>query len=89
MEWSDFFFAKKNTISRWWWCTPFIPGVGRQRQADLCELEDILVHRVSSRTANTTQRDSVLKNKKYIHHTDANVHYITLKEESSLVLILS
>ena len=33
-----------------------IPALGRQRQADLCEFEAILVYRVSSRTARATQK---------------------------------
>jgi hypothetical protein len=28
-----------------------IPALGRQRQVDLCELEDSLVYRMNSRTA--------------------------------------
>lgn len=88
LEWSEFLFAK-NMISRWWWHTPFInPSTWRQRLADFCELEDSLVHRVSFRTANTTQRDSVLKDKtkNTVHFcTDANVYRITLKKECSLV----
>ena len=27
-----------------WWPTPFVPALGRQRQVDLCELEDSLVY---------------------------------------------
>jgi hypothetical protein len=34
---------------------PLIPALGRQRQADLCELEASLVYRVSSRTARDTK----------------------------------
>ena len=28
-----------------WWCTPLIPALGRQRQADLCEFEASLVYK--------------------------------------------
>ena len=42
--------------------TPLIPAPRKQRQADLCELEAILVYRASSRTARATQRNPVLKN---------------------------
>ena len=38
---------------------PLIPALGRQRQADLCEFGARLVYRVSSRTANATQRNHV------------------------------
>ena len=35
----------------------------RQRQEDLCEFKGSLVHRVSSRTARATQRNTDSKNK--------------------------
>ena len=38
---------------------PLIPGLWRQRQAELCELGASLVYRVSFRTARTTQRNPV------------------------------
>jgi hypothetical protein len=47
-----------------WWCTPFIPALGRQRQADLCEFDASLVYKVSFRTARATQRNPVYKNQK-------------------------
>jgi hypothetical protein len=34
-----------------WRLTPLLPALGRQSQADLCELEASLVYRVNSRTA--------------------------------------
>ena len=33
----------------WWWHTPLIPALRRQRQVDLCEIEVSLVYRASSR----------------------------------------
>jgi hypothetical protein len=34
---------------RWYWrCTPLIPALGRQRQADLCEFQDSLIFKASS-----------------------------------------
>jgi hypothetical protein len=47
-----------------WWCTPLIPALGRQRQADFedFEFEASLVYKVSSRTARAIQRNPVLKN---------------------------
>jgi hypothetical protein len=55
------------------WCWPLTPALGRQPQADLCELEAKLVHKACSRTARAgTQGNHVLgkkqkkKNKKQI-----------------------
>jgi hypothetical protein len=47
-----------------WWCTSLIPGLRRQRQEDLCELEAIMVYRMSPRTARATQRNPVSKQNK-------------------------
>ena len=42
------------------WCMLLIPALVRQRQADLCEFEAILVYRASSRIARAvTQRNPV------------------------------
>ena len=43
---------------------PLIPVLRRQRQADLCEVKDILVYRVSSRTAKAIQRNPVSRKRK-------------------------
>jgi hypothetical protein len=40
---------------------PFIPGLRRQRQTDLCEYKASLVYRASSRTSKATQRNPVSK----------------------------
>ena len=41
---------------------PLIPALGRQKQADLCEIEDSLVYRVSSRIVGAdAQRNRVSK----------------------------
>jgi hypothetical protein len=40
---------------------PLILEFGRQKQVDLCEFRASLAYRVNSRTARTTQRNSVLK----------------------------
>jgi hypothetical protein len=45
-------------LAGWWWCTPLISALGRQRQVDF---KDILVYRVSSRTARATQKNPVSK----------------------------
>jgi hypothetical protein len=39
------------------WHTSLIPALGRQRQAELCELEASLIYRVISKTARATQRN--------------------------------
>ena len=42
---------------------PLIPALGKQRQANLCEFEAIMVYRESAKTARAvTQINSVLKN---------------------------
>jgi hypothetical protein len=51
--------TNKQTNSRAWWRKPFIPALGRQRQA---EFEASLVYKVSSRTARATQKNPVSKN---------------------------
>jgi hypothetical protein len=29
-----------DKLAGWWWCTPFIPSLGKERQVDLCEFQD-------------------------------------------------
>jgi hypothetical protein len=63
------FFTAKETINsekreltaKQQWCVSLTSTPGRQRQAGLCELEAILVYRVSFRIARHTQRNSVFK----------------------------
>jgi hypothetical protein len=43
---------------------PLIPALVRQRKVDLCEFKACLSYRVSSRTAEATQRNPVSRNKK-------------------------
>jgi hypothetical protein len=45
---------KKRKKAGWWWRTPLIPALGKQR----------LVYKVSSRTARAIQRNSVWGKKK-------------------------
>ena len=50
-----------------WGCTPLIPALGRQRQADLCEFEASLVYRESSRTARAEKSCLKSKAKQHTH----------------------
>jgi hypothetical protein len=61
-------FSMFNDITMWylarqWSCTPLIPALGRQRQA---EFEVRLIYRVSSKIARATQRNPVSKNQKNV-----------------------
>ena len=58
------FLLKVSCSVRQWWLTPLILVLGRQRQTDLCEFEDSLVYRLSSRTARATQKILSQKKKK-------------------------
>jgi hypothetical protein len=52
-----------NNYGTWWWQTSLITTPRRQTEVDLC-IQNIQVHRVSSRTARTAQRNPALKKKK-------------------------
>ena len=47
-----------------WWRMLLIPELWKQRQVAFCEFEASLVYTVSSKTARSTQRNPVFKNKK-------------------------
>jgi hypothetical protein len=62
-----------------------IPALRRQRQVDLCEFEDSLDYRGSSRTAKATWRNLVLKKTKPIDqptNQTKTYHPTFLREES-------
>ena len=66
-------------------CTPLIPALGKQRQADP-EFEASLVYRVSSRTARATQRNPVLKKtNKQINKQTNKIIIIIIKRNEKLV----
>ena len=44
-------FMNMIEVAGHWCCTPLIPALGKQRQADICEFKVNLVYKVSSRTA--------------------------------------
>jgi hypothetical protein len=46
-------------LARWWWLTPFISALSRQRQVDLCEFEADLIYRVSSEGNKDTSHTQV------------------------------
>jgi hypothetical protein len=54
-------------IAAWWWCTPLIPALRRQKQANLVRGQPGL--QVSFRMASTTWRNPVL-NKQTNKQTD-------------------
>jgi hypothetical protein len=51
---------------------PLILELRRQRQADLCEFETILIYRVSSRPSRATLRNPVSKSKTEQNKTKQN-----------------
>lgn len=54
--------AKLGVVVHAFKYTPLNPALRRLRQADLCEFEDILVYKLSSRTIKTvTQRNPASK----------------------------
>ena len=62
----------------WWWHTPLIPTLEKQREVDFCEFEVSLVYRENSRTARATERNTVSKNK---------TKYVLLQEIRKVILI--
>ena len=63
-QFNCFEFNKYPKLVRQWWCTPLIPGLGRQLQIDLCEFKASLVYLVSSKTLDrATQSLSRKQNK--------------------------
>ena len=58
---------------------PLIPALGRQKQADLCEIEDSLVYRVSSRIVGAdAQRNRVSKKQNKTTNKNNNVLFTSL-----------
>jgi hypothetical protein len=50
----------KSAVSCAWWHTPWIQRFGRQRQVVLCEFEDNLGYKASSRTARALLHREIL-----------------------------
>jgi hypothetical protein len=66
-----------------WMVLPLTPALKKQRQLDLCELEE-RVYRKSSRAARTTQRKCLEKNK-----TRAGEMTQPLRAQAALLEVLS
>ena len=47
---------ERMQLAGWWWYTPVIPALLRQRQEDLCEFETNLVYKASSRAAKSIEK---------------------------------
>ena len=55
---------KRSPCAGWWWRTPLIPALRRQRQVGFCEFKASLVYRVSCRTGSKATEKPVSKKKK-------------------------
>ena len=85
--------CKAWTTARKWWCTPLIPALGKQRQADLGEFLASLIYRMSSRTARVTQSNTCLwktreKNTKDINSSEHTFQCLSQLEQARSNTIL-
>ena len=63
-KWPGLARTEESSAGRQCWRIPLIPGLGRQRQADLCEFKASLGNKASSETTRAvTQRNPVSKNR--------------------------
>ena len=53
-----------TVAGRWWWRTPLIPWLWRQKQVDLCKFEASLVYKESSRTGSKATEKPCLEKQK-------------------------
>ena len=57
-------FLKNSECARWWWRTPLILALGRQKQEDLCEFEASLVYRASPKTGSKVTEKPCLRKRR-------------------------
>jgi hypothetical protein len=67
----DLVSKEKRRKSRAWWCTPLIPALKRQRQADLCGLRASLVY-IPVPGQPGSHRESLFQNKTKQNKTKQN-----------------
>ena len=71
------FGSKIPILVEYWWHKPLFPALGRQRQADLCELKASLVSRVSAMIGSkSTKKNSVSKQNKRFHFHFHNIKFV-------------
>ena len=74
---------------QWWWLTPLVPALRRQRQVDLWEFEASLVYKANSKTARTvSQRKPCLKETNKTNKPTKNLKCRVIQRISCLSLLV-